>query len=137
MLTLKARNTYDNIDVLSGVASPHCMVRMQGGARPCRAGILAGNDILNGMSGGNYSLKNFAHDAGSVVKAIPKPIKDMAIKAATDAAMSAIAGAGRSDLPKGSKKAKSHMDSIRGTKLVKGSQKAKDFMAKLRSMKKK
>ena len=129
MLTLKARNTYDKIDVLSG------------GARPCRAGILAGNDILNGMqgqlAGGNYSFKNFAHDAGSVVKAIPKPIKDMAIKAATDAAMSAIAGAGRSDLPKGSKKAKSHMDSIRGTKLVKGSQKAKDFMAKLRSMKKK
>ena len=76
---------------------------------------------------------NFAHDAGSVYKAIPQPVKEMAVKAATDAAMSAMAAAGRSDLPKGSKKAKAHMDNIRGTKLVKGSQKAKDFMAHLRS----
>ena len=124
MLTLKARNTYNKIDALSG------------GARPQKGGILAGNDILNGMQGG-YSFKNFAHDAGNVYKAIPQPVKDMAMKAATDAAMSAMAAAGRSDLPKGSKKAKAHMNGVRGTKLVKGSQKAKDYMAKLRAMKKK
>ena len=51
MLTLKARNTYNNIDALSG------------GARPQKGGILAGNDILNGMTGqlagGKYSFKNF------------------------------------------------------------------------------
>ena len=120
MLTLKARNTYNNIV-------------LQGGARPQKGGILAGNDILNGMTGG-YSFKNFAHDAGNVYKAIPQPVKDMAIKAATNAAMSAMAAAGRSDLPKGSKKAKSHMNNIEGVKLVKGSQQAKDFMAKLRAM---
>lgn len=120
MLTLKARNTYNNIV-------------LQGGARPLKkGGILAGNDILNGMQGG-YSFKNFAHDAGNVYKAIPQPVKDMAMKAATDAAMAAVA-AGRSDLPKGSKKAKSHMNNIRGVKLMKGSQQAKDFMAKLRAM---
>ena len=122
MLTLKARNTYDNIV-------------LQGGARPCRAGILAGNDILNGMSGGNYSFKNFAHDAGSVVKAIPKPIKDMAIKAATDAAMAAMTAAGRSDLQKGSKKARIVMNNVRGVPLKKGSPEAKMFMANLRAMK--
>ena len=125
MLTLKARNTYNKIDALSGEA------------RPQKGGILAGNDILNGMTGGKYSFKNFAHDAGNVYKAIPQPVKDMAMKAATDAAMSAMAAAGRSDLIKGSKKAKSHMNGVRGTKLVKGSQKAKDYMAKLRAMKKK
>ena len=124
MLTLKARNTYNNIV-------------LQGGARPLKkGGILAGNDILNGMTGGKYSFKNFTHDVGNVYKAIPQPVKDMAMKAATDAAMAAVA-AGRSDLPKGSKKAKSHMNNIRGVKLVKGSQQAKDFMAKLRSLKKK
>ena len=128
MLTLKARNTYNNIV-------------LQGGARPQKGGILAGNDILNGMTGqlagGKYSFKNFTHDVGNVYKAIPQPVKDMAIKAATDVAMSAMAAAGRSDLPKGSKKANSHMNNIRGVKLVKGSQQAKDFMAKLRAMKKK
>ena len=124
MLTLKARNTYNKIV-------------LQGGARPLKkGGILAGNDILNGMQGGKYSFKNFTHDVGNVYKAIPQPVKDMAMKAATDAAMAAVA-AGRSDLPKGSKKAKSHMNNIRGVKLVKGSQQAKDFMAKLRAMKKK
>ena len=123
MLTLKARNTFNNIV-------------LQGGARPQKGGILAGNDILNGMQGGKYSFKNFTHDVGNVYKAIPQPVKDMAMKAATDAAMAAVA-AGRSDLPKGSKKAKSHMNNIRGVKLVKGSQQAKDFMAKLRAMKKK
>ena len=124
MLTLKARNTFNNIV-------------LQGGARPQKGGILAGNDILNGMTGqlagGKYSFKNFTHDVGNVYKAIPQPVKDMAMKAATDAAMAAVA-AGRSDLPKGSKKAKSHMNNIRGVKLVKGSQQAKDFMAKLRAM---
>ena len=134
MLTLKARNTYNKI-VLQGVATSR--PRMQGGARPQKGGILAGNDILNGMQGGKYSFKNFTHDVGNVYKAIPQPVKDMAMKAATDAAMSAMAAAGRSDLPKGSKKAKSHMNNIRGVKLVKGSQQAKDFMAKLRAMKKK
>ena len=138
MLTLKARNTYNNIDALSG------------GARPQKGGILAGNDILNGMTGqlagvatshpgmqgGKYSFKNFTHDVGNVYKAIPQPVKDMAMKAATDAAMAAVA-AGRSDLPKGSKKAKAHMNGVRGVKLVKGSQQAKDYMAKLRAMKKK
>ena len=125
MLTLKARNTYNNIDALSG------------GARPLKkGGILAGNDILNGMQGGKYSFKNFTHDVGNVYKAIPQPVKDMAMKAATDAAMAAVA-AGRSDLPKGSKKAKAHMNGVRGVKLVKGSQQAKDYMAKLRAMKKK
>ena len=129
MLTLKARNTYNKI-VLQGVATSHPRMqgRLTGGARPQKGGILAGNDIFNGMQGG-YSFKNFAHDAGNVYKAIPQPVKDMAMKAATDAAMAAVA-AGRSDLPKGSKKAKSHMNNIRGVKLVKGSQQAKDFMAK-------
>ena len=137
MLTLKARNAFNKIQ----------LQEMQGGSRPIKkGGILAGNDILNGMQGvatshpgmqGGYSFKNFAHDAGNVYKAIPQPVKDMAMKAATDAAMSAMAAAGRSDLPKGSKKAKSHMNNIRGVKLVKGSQQAKDFMAKLRAMKKK
>ena len=123
MLTLKARNTYNNIDVLSG------------GARPLKkGGILAGNDILNGMQGG-YSFKNFAHDAGNVYKSIPQPVKDMAMKAATDAAMSAMAAAGRSDLIKGSKKARSVMNKVRGIKLEKGSQEAKDYMAMIRSMK--
>ena len=131
MLTLKARNTYNKIDALSGVATSH--PRMQGGARLQKGGILAGNDILNGMQGGKYSFKNFTHDVGNVYKAIPQPVKDMAMKAATDAAMAAVA-AGRSDLPKGSKKAKSYMNNIRGVKLVKGSQQAKDFMAKLRAM---
>ena len=103
-----------------------------------RGGILAGNDILDGlMVGGKYSIKKFAHDAGSVYKAIPQPVKDIAIKVATDAALAAIAGAGRSDLVKGSKKAKSHMNQVRGSKLVKGSQKAKDYMAHLRSLRKK
>ena len=138
MLTLKARNTYNKI-VLQGVATSR--PRMQGGARPQKGGILAGNDILNGMTGqlagGKYSFKNFTHDVGNVYKAIPQPVKDMAMKAATDAAMSAMAAAGRSDLPKGSKKAKSHMNNIRGVKLEKGSQQAKDFMAHLRSLKKK
>ena len=121
MLTLKARNTYNKIV-------------LQGGARPLKkGGILAGNDILNGMQGGKYSFKNFTHDVGNVYKAIPQPVKDMAMKAATDAAMAAVA-AGRSDLPKGSKKAKAHMNGVRGVKLVKGSQQAKDFMAKLRAM---
>ena len=118
MLTLKARNTFNNIV-------------LQGGARPQKGGILAGNDILNGMTGqlagGKYSFKNFTHDVGNVYKAIPQPVKDMAMKAATDAAMAAVA-AGRS---------KSHINNIRGVKLVKGSQQAKDFMAKLRAMKKK
>ena len=123
MLTLKARNTYNKIV-------------LQGGARPQKGGILAGNDILNGMTGGKYSFKNFTHDVGNVYKAIPQPVKDMAMKAATDAAMAAVA-AGRSDLPKGSKKAKAHMNGVRGVKLVKGSQQAKDYMAKLRAMKKK
>ena len=123
MLTLKARNTFNNIV-------------LQGGARPQKGGILAGNDILNGMQGGKYSFKNFTHDVGNVYKAIPQPVKDMAMKAATDAAMAAVA-AGRSDLPKGSKKAKAHMNGVRGVKLVKGSQQAKDYMAKLRAMKKK
>ena len=124
MLTLKARNTYNKIV-------------LQGGARPLKkGGILAGNDILNGMQGGKYSFKNFTHDVGNVYKAIPQPVKDMAMKAATDAAMAAVA-AGRSDLPKGSKKAKAHMNGVRGVKLVKGSQQAKDYMAKLRAMKKK
>ena len=123
MLTLKARNTYNKIV-------------LQGGARPQKGGILAGNDILNGMQGGKYSFKNFTHDVGNVYKAIPQPVKDMAMKAATDAAMAAVA-AGRSDLPKGSKKAKAHMNGVRGVKLVKGSQQAKDYMAKLRAMKKK
>ena len=141
MLTLKARNTYNNIVLqgqLTGVATSH--PRMQGGARPQKGGILAGNDILNGMTGqlagGKYSFKNFTHDVGNVYKAIPQPVKDMAMKAATDAAMAAVA-AGRSDLPKGSKKAKAHMNGVRGVKLVKGSQQAKDYMAKLRAMKKK
>ena len=120
MLTLKARNTFNNIV-------------LQGGARPQKGGILAGNDILNGMQGGKYSFKNFTHDVGNVYKAIPQPVKDMAMKAATDAAMAAVA-AGRSDLPKGSKKAKAHMNGVRGVKLVKGSQQAKDYMAKLRAM---
>ena len=134
MLTLKARNTYNKI-VLQGVATSR--PRMQGGARPLKkGGILAGNDILNGMQGGKYSFKNFTHDVGNVYKAIPQPVKDMAMKAATDAAMAAVA-AGRSDLPKGSKKAKAHMNGVRGVKLVKGSQQAKDYMAKLRAMKKK
>ena len=133
MLTLKARNTYNKI-VLQGGARP------QKGAATSRpgmqGGILAGNDILNGMQGGKYSFKNFTHDVGNVYKAIPQPVKDMAMKAATDAAMAAVA-AGRSDLPKGSKKAKAHMNGVRGVKLVKGSQQAKDYMAKLRAMKKK
>jgi len=118
MLTLKARNTFHRIPMQRG-------------------GILAGNDILDGMMvGGKYSLKKFAHDAGSVYKSIPQPVKDMAVKVATDAVLAAVA-AGRSDLVKGSKKAKSHMNQVRGTKLVKGSQKAKDHMAHLRSLKKK
>ena len=119
MLTLKARNTYNNIV-------------LQGGARPQKGAATS----RPGMQGGKYSFKNFTHDVGNVYKAIPQPVKDMAMKAATDAAMAAVA-AGRSDLPKGSKKAKSHMNNIRGVKLVKGSQQAKDYMAKLRAMKKK
>ena len=63
MLTLKARNTYNNIV-------------LQGGARPQKGGILAGNDILNGMTGqlagGKYSFKNFAHDVGKAEKPVAK-----------------------------------------------------------------
>ena len=178
MLTLKARNTYNNIDALSG--------RLTGGARPQKGGILAGNDILNGMTGqlagvatshpgmqgGKYSFKNFAHDVGKAEKTVAKVgtntgnqlLKSVpgvitksfegavvpalskygstaltnylmpAAETAVEYAPLALAAAGRSDLPKGSKKAKSHMNNIRGVKLVKGSQQAKDFMAKLRSL---
>ena len=129
MLTLKARNTYNKI-VLQGVATSR--PRMQGGARPQKVAATS----RPGMQVGKYSFKNFTHDVGNVYKAIPQPVKDMAMKAATDAAMAAVA-AGRSDLPKGSKKAKTHMNGVRGVKLVKGSQQAKDYMAKLRAMKKK
>ena len=137
MLTLKARNTYNNIV-------------LQGGARPQKGGILAGNDILNGMQGqlagvatshpgmqGGYSFKNFAHDAGNVYKSIPQPVKDMAMKAATDAAMSAMAAAGRSDLIKGSKKAKSHMNGVRGTKYSQGITKSQRLYGKIKSNEKK
>ena len=65
MLTLKARNTYNKIDALSG------------GARPQKGGILAGNDILDGMlsgqlTGGKYSLKKFARDVGKAEKTVAK-----------------------------------------------------------------
>ena len=167
MLTLKARNTYNNIDALSG------------GARPQKGGILAGNDILNGMTGqlagGKYSFKNFTHDVGKAEKTVAKVgtntgnqlLKSVpgvitksfegavvpalskygstaltnylmpAAETAVEYAPLALAAAGRSDRPKGSKKAKAHMNGVRGVKLVKGSQQAKDYMAKLRAMKKK
>ena len=162
MLTLKARNTYNKIV-------------LQGGARPQKGGILAGNDILNGMTGGKYSFKNFARDVSKAEKTVAKVgtntgnqlLKSVpgvitksfegavvpalskygstaltnylmpAAETAVEYAPLALAAAGRSDLPKGSKKAKSHMNGVRGTKLVKGSQQAKDYMAKLRAMKKK
>ena len=181
MLTLKARNTYNKI-VLQDVATSH--PRMQGGARPQKGGILAGNDILNGMQGvatshpgmqGGYSFKNFAHDVGKAEKTVAKVgtntgnqlLKSVsgvitksfegavvpalskygstaltnylmpAAETAVEYASLALAAAARSDLPKGSKKAKAHMNGVRGVKLVKGSQQAKDYMAKLRAMKKK
>lgn len=65
MLTLKARNAFNKIQ-LQG---------MQGGSRPIKkGGILAGNDILDGMmiGGKSYSLKKFARDVGKVEKTVAK-----------------------------------------------------------------
>jgi len=169
MLTIKARNIYRKI---------YDIDQLSGGARPVirRGGILAGNDILDGMMiGGKYSLKNFARDVGkaektvakvgtatgnSLIKSVPGVVTKSfegavvpalskygataltnylapAAETALEYAPLALAAAGRHDLIKGSKKAKKHMDSVRGTKLVKGSREAKEFMAHLRSLKKK
>ena len=65
MLTLKARNAFNKIQ----------LQEMQGGSRPLKkGGVLAGNDILDGMmiGGKSYSLKKFARDVGKVEKTVAK-----------------------------------------------------------------
>ena len=79
MLTLKARNTYNNIGLqgqLTGGARPQKGAAISYSKPGMQGGILAGNDILNGMTGqlagGKYSFKNFAHDVGKAEKTVAK-----------------------------------------------------------------
>ena len=107
---------------------------LTGGARPVR--IQSGNDILSG----GYSFKNFTHDASkgisainnAVPPAVKEQIKQAALSAATDAVMSAAAGARKP--PKSKAKKEENKPRV---KLVKGSVEAKEFMIHLRSLRKK